>query len=107
MASPIRFALLGCGTVGSGVVELTTRNASYLATRVGAPLELVHVVVRDPKKARKVDRVLGEKVTTDVAKVLADESIDVFVEVVGGVSPAGEWIEAALRRGKSVVTANK
>ncbi|MGZ3423109.1 MAG: homoserine dehydrogenase [Polyangiales bacterium] len=104
MASPIRFALLGCGTVGSGVVELTTRNASYLATRVGAPLELVRVAVRDPSKARKVD---PAKVTTDVAGILADDSIDVIVEVVGGVSPAGEWIEEALRRGKSVVTANK
>jgi homoserine dehydrogenase len=104
MASPIRFALLGCGTVGSGVVELTTRNAAYLATRVGAPLELAHVVVRDAKKARKVD---ASKLTTDVAKVLADDSVDVIVEVVGGVSPAGEWVEEALRRGKSVVTANK
>jgi homoserine dehydrogenase len=104
MSKPIRFALLGCGTVGSGVVELTTRNAEFLATRVGAPLELAKVVVRDPSKARKVDASL---LTTDVNAALDDASIDIIVEVVGGEDPAGAWVETALRRGKSVVTANK
>ncbi|MBI2391075.1 MAG: homoserine dehydrogenase [Deltaproteobacteria bacterium] len=106
MSNVIRFALLGCGTVGSGVVELTTRNAAYLATRVGAPLELARVAVRDASKARaaKIDPAL---LTTDVARVLEDSSIDIVVEVVGGEEPAGSWIGAALRRGKSVVTANK
>jgi homoserine dehydrogenase len=101
---PIRFALLGCGTVGSGVVELTTRNAAYLAARVGAPLELARVVVRDKNKARKVDPAL---LSTDADAVIADPSIDIIVEVVGGEDPAGRWLEESLRRGKSVVTANK
>lgn len=106
MASPIRFALLGCGTVGSGVVELTTRNAAFLASRIGAPLELAHVVVRDPARSRPVT-IDPAIVGTDVARALDDDSVDVIVEVVGGVDPAGRWIEEALRRGKSVVTANK
>lgn len=106
MASPIRFALLGCGTVGSGVVELTTRNAAYLAGRVGAPLELARVVVRDPSKTRGVN-IDPSVITTDAAAVVADPSIDIIIEVVGGQEPAGTWIETALRGGKSVVTANK
>jgi len=104
MPKPIRFALLGCGTVGSGVVELTTRNAAFLASRIGAPLELAKVVVRDPGRSRKVDPAL---LTTDAHAVLDDASIDIVVEVVGGEDPAGAWVETALRRGKSVVTANK
>lgn len=104
MPKPIRFALLGCGTVGSGVVELTTRNGAFLASRIGAPLELAKVVVRDPSKSRKVDPAL---LTTDAHAVLDDASIDIVVEVVGGEDPAGAWVETALRRGKSVVTANK
>ena len=104
MSKPIRFALLGCGTVGSGVVELTTRNAEFLASRIGAPLQLAKVVVRDPSKARKVDPSL---LTTDANSVLDDPTIDIVVEVVGGEDPAGAWVETALRRGKSVVTANK
>ncbi len=105
MANPIRFALLGCGTVGSGVVELTRRNGAYLAARIGAPLELAHVVVRDPSKTR--GHVDPKLVTTDAARVLADDSVDVVVEVIGGEDPAGRYVEEALRRGKSVVTANK
>ncbi len=106
MSKPIRFALLGCGTVGSGVVELTTRNAAFLASRVGAPLELAKVVVRDPSKARsaKVDPAL---ISTDAQAAIDDPTIDIVVEVVGGEDPAGGWVEQSLRRKKSVVTANK
>jgi homoserine dehydrogenase len=106
MSAPIRFALLGCGTVGSGVVELTTRNAAFLASRIGAPLELAHVVVRDRAKARAA-RVDPTIVASDARAALDDPTVDIVVEVIGGDDPAGIWIEEALRRGKSVVTANK
>lgn len=106
MSKPIRFALLGCGTVGSGVVELTTRNAAFLASRIGAPLELAKVVVRDASKARsaKIDPSI---IATDATAALDDPTIDIVVEVIGGEDPAGAWVEQALRRKKSVVTANK
>lgn len=106
MANPIRFALLGCGTVGNGVVELVTRNRAYLETRVGAPLQLVKVLVRDAGKARTAALDAG-LVTTDAGEIVGSPSVDVVVEVAGGVDPAGRWIEGALRAGQSVVTANK
>jgi homoserine dehydrogenase len=103
---PVRVALLGCGTVGAGVLELLAQNGSYLERRVGAPLQIAHVVVRDKSKKRtaKVDPAL---LTTDVEKVLGDASVDVVVEIMGGEEPAGAWIQRALVSGKSVVTANK
>lgn len=103
---PLRVTLLGCGTVGSGVLELLARNGAYLATRVGAPLEIAHVVVRDVARARdaKVDRAL---LTTDAAKAIDDPTVDVVVEAMGGEEPAGAWLARALAAGKSVVTANK
>lgn len=106
MANPIRFALLGCGTVGNGVVELVTRNRAYLETRVGAPLQLVRALVRDPSKAR-TGALSPALITTDPREIVGAPGVDVVVEVAGGVEPAGLWVEGALRAGQSVVTANK
>ncbi len=102
----VRVALLGCGTVGGGVVQLLRANAEYLASRVGAPLEIARVLVRTSEKGRvpELDRSL---LTTDPEAVLGDASIDVFVEVMGGVDPARSYVERALDGGQSVVTANK
>jgi homoserine dehydrogenase len=102
----IRIGLLGCGTVGGGVVRLLHANAASFAARVGAPIEIARVLVRSKEKERvgELDRSL---LTTDADAVLGDPSIDVFVEVMGGVSPARAYIERALGQKKSVVTANK
>jgi len=103
---PVRLGLLGCGTVGGGVVQLLRANAEYLAQSVGAPLEVARVLVRAPEKERvpELDRSL---VTTDPEAVLGDDTIDVFVEVMGGVDPARGYVERALDGKRSVVTANK
>jgi len=105
-ARPVRIGLLGCGTVGGGVVRLLHDNARYLAERVGAPLEIARVLVRDEAKPRppELDRKL---VTTDPEMVLADESIDLYVETIGGLDPAREYVERAIERKRGVVTANK
>ena len=102
----IRLGLLGCGTVGGGVIQLLNENASYLAETVGAPLEVARVLVRDAAKERvpQLDRAL---VTTDPEGVLGDASIDVFVEVMGGVDPTRRYVERALDGKRGVVTANK
>jgi homoserine dehydrogenase len=106
MASPVRVALLGCGTVGGGVVRLLYDNARYLAERVGAPLEIARVLVRDASKERPAE--LDKKlVTTDPELVLGDESIDLYVETMGGLDPAREYVERAIERKRGVVTANK
>jgi homoserine dehydrogenase len=103
---PVRIGLLGCGTVGGGVVQLLEENAEYLAQRVGAPLEVVRVLVRDPNKER-VPQLNRSKLTADPEAVLGDPSIDLFVEVMGGVSPTLGYVERALDAKRSVVTANK
>ncbi len=104
--NPIRLGLLGCGTVGGGVVHLLRANAAYLAQSVGAPLEIVSILVRDADKDR-VPELERPLLTTDAEVVLGDESIDVFVEVMGGVDPTREYVERAIDSKRSVVTANK
>ena len=103
---PVRLGLLGCGTVGGGVVQLLHASADYLASRVGAKLEVARVLVRDPAKDRvpELDRA---RITSDPEAVLGDPSIDVFIEVMGGVDPARAYVERAIDSGRAVVTANK
>jgi homoserine dehydrogenase len=103
---PIRVGLLGCGTVGGGVIQLLAANAGYIAQSVGAPLDVVRVLVRDVVKDRvpELDR---SRLTTDPEALLRDASIDLFVEVLGGVTPALGLVERAIDTGRSVVTANK
>jgi homoserine dehydrogenase len=104
---PVRLGLLGCGTVGGGVVRLLKTNAEYLAQSVGAPLELARVLVRDGDRDRVVPEVDRALLTGDVESVLGDYSIDIIVEVMGGTDPARQYVERALDSGRSVVTANK
>jgi homoserine dehydrogenase len=104
--SPVRIALLGCGTVGGGVIRLIQENAEFLAMRVGAPLEIAHVLVRDAVKDR-VAECRREWLTTDPEVVFADPEVDLLVEVMGGEQPAKAYLERAIAAGKGVVTANK
>ncbi len=104
--SPVKIALLGCGTVGGGVLRLLEDNREFLASRVGAPLEVKHVLVRDLNKAR-VEECKREWLTNDPETIFGDPSVDLVVEVIGGESPAQSYLERALKTGRSVVTANK
>jgi len=102
---PVRIGLLGCGTVGGGVIRLIQDNQEYLTSRVGAPLEIRHVLVRDTVKDR-VPECRREWITTDPEAVMTEE-IDLLVEVMGGEEPAKTYLERAIDSGKGVVTANK
>ena len=104
--SSVQIGLLGCGTVGGGVLRLLTDNARYLGERASAPLEVRRVLVRDLDKDRvpECDRSL---LTTDASDILDDPAIDLVVEVMGGEDPAGAYVTRAIEQGKSVVTANK
>ena len=104
--SAIRIGLLGCGTVGGGVVRLLHENESSIATRVGVPVEIGRVLVRDAEKER-VPELPKSALTLNEEDVLADASLDVVVEVMGGVDPAKKYVDRAIDAGKSVVTANK
>lgn len=97
--------MLGCGTVGGGVVQLLTENARYLAERVGAPLEIARIAVRDGAKPRP--GIAPALLTTRPEDVIDDGSVDLVVELMGGVQPAQSYVERALDRKRSVVTANK
>lgn len=102
----IKVGLLGCGTVGGGIVQLLDANAAYIEARVGTKIEIARVLVRDPGKER-VAALDKKKLSTDPESVLGDPSIDVVVEVMGGIDPAQTYIDRAIDAGKQVVTANK
>jgi homoserine dehydrogenase len=104
---PLRVALLGCGTVGSEVFRLLGEQAVDLAARVGAPLQVAGVAVRDPSGRARAAGVPGELVTTDAMGLVTRPDVDIVVEMIGGIEPARSLLLAAMQTGKSVVTANK
>lgn len=103
----IRVGIIGGGFVGSALVRLLldpTRQEALLDGAT-APLELVGVAVRDSSKVR--DGIPASLLTSDAAELASDPSLDILVELAGGIEPAKTYIESALRNGVSVVTANK
>jgi homoserine dehydrogenase len=102
----VRIALLGCGTVGSGVANLLLHSASAIAERGGVPFTLEGVAVRQLGKPRTV--AIPATLLTDNALALIDNpSIDAIIECIGGLGVAAEFVERAVRARKHVVTANK
>ncbi len=98
-----KVAILGYGTVGSGVDEVIEKNAEGIARRAGEKIEIAYIVdIRDfsthPKAAL---------FTRDFEAVLDDPSVGIIAEVIGGIKPAYEYTKRALLAGKSVVTSNK
>lgn len=104
-ARVIRIGMLGCGTVGRGVLELLARRGDAIASRLGARLEVARVFVRSPDKLRGV--VADAVLSSSAEAVIDDPAIDVVVELAGGLEPAGAWARRAIAAGKAVVTANK
>ena len=106
VSQPVRIALLGCGGVGSEVYRLLGQQAADLAARIGAPLEVAGVAVRRPGRARAVP--VDPALLTSNAMALATRpDVDIVVEVIGGIEPARSLLLAAMKNGKSVVSANK
>ena len=101
----LKVALLGCGNVGSQVARLLREEGDELAARIGARLELAGIAVRRLAHPRPgVDPAL---LTTDPMELATRPDIDIVIEVVGGIEPARSVLLAAMKNGKSVVTANK
>lgn len=103
----VRVGIIGAGNVGAALVELLhdpDRREALLDAATG-PIELVGVAVRDAAKRRK--GIPKQLLTTDVAGLVANDDLDILVELAGGIKPARVYIETALRHGVSVVTANK
>jgi homoserine dehydrogenase len=102
----VRIGVLGCGNVGAAFVRLVEQQSSTIELRTGIRLEVVSVAVRNISRDRDVQLPEG-LLTRDAHAVVADPSIDLIVEVIGGIEPARELIAAALAAGKPVITANK
>jgi homoserine dehydrogenase len=107
MVAPLKVGLAGLGTVGASVVRLVEQQRAALALRCGRPIEIAAVSARSRGKNRGID-LKGVRWVTDPVKLASDPVIDVFVELIGGEgNPARAAVAAALKAGKSVVTANK
>lgn len=105
MSDVIRIGMLGCGTVGQGVLRILHETAGTIERATGHRIEVMKVLVRDLQADRPgVD---SSVLTTDPEEILGDDSIDIIIEVMGGVDPTHDWLLRALGHGTSVVTANK
>jgi homoserine dehydrogenase len=105
MGGPVRIGLLGCGTVGQGVVRMLAESRATIERASGHRLELGPILVRTLEKERP--GVPRDLLTTDPAVVLDDPDVAVVVEVMGGIEPTLGYLRGALEAGKAVVTANK
>jgi homoserine dehydrogenase len=104
--SPIRIGLLGCGNVGGALVTLLAQQGDAIEARTGLRLEVAKVAVRNLAKVRSVALPDG-CLTHDANEVVNDPTIDIVVEVIGGIEPARSLVIDALKAGKPVVTGNK
>ena len=103
----VRLGVIGAGFVGRAFLEMVADPSRQIALvdAANATLEVDGVAVRDTSRVR--DGLDPNLLVDDPLALASREDVDVLVEVAGGVEPTREWIEAALRRGASVVTANK
>lgn len=104
-AEPLKVALLGAGTVGTQVARLILEHDDDLTARIGHPLRLVGIAVRDLTKDRP--GIPAELFTDDPMELVTSSDADIVIELIGGIDPAKELVLSALKHGASVVTANK
>jgi homoserine dehydrogenase len=102
----IGIALLGLGNVGLGTYRILADHAKDIERRLGARVRVRHVLVRNAGRARPED-VPASLITHDMKSILEDKEVAVVVELMGGLSPAREYLEQAIASGRHVVTANK
>ena len=106
MAKKVKVALVGFGTVGTGVVRILQTRGEEISRKTGLTFELAHVVDMDIQRNRGLtlaDGVLHD----DLVRAVGDDQVDIAVELVGGTGIAGQIVMDMLKSGKDVVTANK
>ncbi len=104
--SVVNVGLLGCGIVGTQLVQLIAERSATIAAQTGVELRIGRIAVRSTSKDRGLP--IDESImTTDPESVVNDPDVDVVVEVIGGIEPARSLILSALKNGKPVITANK
>ena len=99
----INIAILGYGTVGSGVVEVINKNRESINKNAGKEINIKYVLDLRTFPGDPVEKIL----TNDIEDILNDEEVKIVVEVMGGIEPAYSYVKRALLSGKSVVTSNK
>ena len=99
----MRIAVLGYGTVGSGVVEVLERNREIISARAGKEIEVKYILDLKDFSGQKIQ----EKIVHEYDIILNDEEIEIVVEAMGGIEPAYTYVKNALLAGKSVVSSNK
>lgn len=99
----MNIAILGYGTVGSGVVEVINTNKASIDKRAGHEITIKHVLDLKEFPGDPMEGVI----TKDFNDIINDKDVDIVVEVMGGLEPAYSFVKASLESGKSVVTSNK
>ena len=102
----VKVAIVGMGTVGTGVARILTEEVDRVARHSGKRVELARVVVRNPEKHRDCNLPDGV-LTTDLSEIINDPEIEVVAQVIGGLEPARTIMLELLESGKNIVTANK
>ena len=101
----IKAALLGFGTVGTGVYKVLKNQEKEMSAKIGCKVEIKKILVRNIEKAAaKIDASL---LTSQWDEIINDPEIEIVIELMGGINPAREYILSALKAGKHVVSANK
>ena len=103
MSKSINLAVLGLGTVGTGVVNLLKDNVQELTRRTGYHLNITHVGTR----RHRTDIDQNIKQSDDLMAIASSDDVDIVIEVIGGTDVAKDVIIHAIKHGKHVVTANK
>ena len=99
----MKIAVLGYGTIGSGVVEIVNTNAATIAKRAGEEIEVKYVLDLRDFPGDPVQDILVH----DYSIIAQDEDVDIIVETMGGTKPAYDFVKTALLNGKSVCSSNK
>lgn len=102
----LNIAILGLGTVGSGVVKIIEENNDQIKATINKDIHIQHILVRDKNKSRPIN-ISRYHLTEDINEILADDEVDIVVEVMGGIEPTVDWLKQALQQSKHVITANK
>ncbi|PHV72017.1 homoserine dehydrogenase [Sporanaerobium hydrogeniformans] len=99
----MKIALLGFGTVGSGVVEVIAENQESINKRAGSPIEIKYILDKRDFEGQPINKLIVK----DFNSIIEDEEVEIIAEAMGGIEPAYSFAKAALARGKSFVTSNK
>lgn len=107
MKKELKIGLLGLGVVATGLVERLAAQKEKIEAQTGVSLLIDKVLVLDPKEKAELAKQHGFELVTTIDEITEDPTIDIVIELIGRISPAKEYILAAIANGKHVVTANK